>query len=83
MEQRVRMSDQPTAEGDMLPHWVKIEENWAQVSAGAWMKLIHQVVKVFVLCRVTPKQFKLVPGVDPSEMGLDATLAGSNVYSVR
>ena len=42
------------------------------------------MVKTLVLAHITPKSFRLLPGVGPQEAALvlkDPTLAGSNVYT--
>ena len=36
MEQKKEMADNPTPEGDMLPHWSAMEANWPQVIASNW-----------------------------------------------
>ena len=50
----------------------------------AWLEIVLQVVKTLVLARITPKSFRLLPGVTPAEAAevlKDPTLAGSNVYT--
>jgi hypothetical protein len=39
-------------------------------------------MKVFVLSRVTVKQLKTLPGVDPADCTGDPSLVGSNIFSV-
>ena len=44
----------------------------------------NQVVKTLVLARITPKSFRLLPGVSQQEAAAvlkDPSLTGSNVYS--
>jgi hypothetical protein len=43
MEQRQQIADNPTPEGDMIPHWHKLEADWPNVSASAWYKVTYQV----------------------------------------
>lgn len=40
-----------------------------------------QMLKIFVLARVTPKSFKALPGLEGCQLPPDSTLLGSNVYS--
>ncbi|KAK3255401.1 hypothetical protein CYMTET_35412 [Cymbomonas tetramitiformis] len=82
MEAKLELMPQPCALGDALVHWQAVEEHWPVVSAGAWHNILYQVLKVFVLSRVTIRQFRSVPGIDPSVLQGDTTLAGSNIYSV-
>ena len=49
----------------------------------AWLEVVLQLVKTFVLGRVTARSFKVLPGVGPAaaEIARDPTLSASNVYS--
>lgn len=42
--------------------------------------LLYQVIKLFVVNRLTPKLLKSLPGVDPKSLGA-MHVVGSNVYS--
>ncbi len=45
----------------------------------AWLSVLYQMIKVFILNRVTPKQFKSLPGVSTDS---NDRFEGSNIYSV-
>ena len=50
----------------------------------SWLEIVLQVVKTLVLARITPKSFRLLPGITPQDATAvlkDPTLAGSNVYT--
>lgn len=70
------------SEADRLGHWAALDASFLQVSSAAWRVVLMQTIKVFVLSRVTPKQFKGMPGLDDKVTAADASLAGSNFYSV-
>ena len=70
------------SEADRLGHWVALDTAFLQVSSAAWRVVLLQTVKIFVLSRITPKQFKAMPGLDDKVTAADASLAGSNFYSV-
>jgi hypothetical protein len=73
-------------EGAALKHWVALDRDRARfvsASAAAYRATLTQIIKIFVLSRVTPKQFKTMPGVDPAVKETpDGTLSGSQVFSV-
>eukprot|EP00736_Rhodelphis_marinus_P012698 Rmarinus@m.1878 len=52
-----------------------------QMALPAWLATMYQVIKVFILNRVTPAQVRTLPGME-MERGPDPTLSNSNVYSV-
>ena len=75
--------------------WRRLEEHFPRVSRWAWGIMLQQLVKTTILCRITPRQFAELP-VPMSNMGVvpsgkekshhlyrDASLSGSNVYSVH
>jgi len=70
------------AENDSIHHWRELQLNYHAISSMAWRDVMMQVTRVFVLSRVTPRQFKMVPGVEEKATGTDAALVGSNMYSV-
>ena len=46
-----------------------------QISLRAWAQLMHQIIKLFVLARITPRQLQSLPGMEnapPECMGLSA-----------
>lgn len=49
-----------------------LERHWGSQSYRSWLTVLHQIVKIFVLSRVTPKQYKGLPGV----------IEGRNVFEV-
>lgn len=58
-----------------------VESNWSQFSTMMWTELMYQVLKVFVLNRITPRSLARLPGFDPASKP-DAAVFQSNVYSV-
>ena len=55
-------------------------KHYLLIMEGSWMMLMYQVVKLFVLNRLTPKLLRSIPGVDPA-LTKGLYLTGSNVYS--
>eukprot|EP01049_Picozoa_sp_SAG25_P000345 SAG25_NODE_11_length_28117_cov_24.264901_6_plen_2767_part_00 len=58
-----------------------MENNWVQFSRMMWTELMYQVVKCFVLNRITPRSLTRLPGFDASVKPNTAAFQ-SNVYSV-
>ena len=73
------------------------EQEWASLHVDAWINVVFQVLRVFVLQRVTLKQYKNLSGVafNPTlgshnnEFGTtselkaaDSAMSGSNVFSL-
>ena len=72
---------------DRLQHWIALYEDrdrFRDVSASAWRAVLMQTIRIFVLNRITPKQFSTVPNCGDLAVNsaTDASIAGSNVFSV-
>ncbi|KAJ0394854.1 hypothetical protein ATCC90586_004653 [Pythium insidiosum] len=63
-----------------LPRRRALEHEWLAVSTDAWMKVLYQVIKCFLLFRVTPPK---APAGKPADASSAKPRAcqGSNVYS--
>lgn len=48
----------------------------------SWITIFYQILRIYFLNRVTPKNFKSLPGVPANESGVDQVMTKSNVYSV-
>ena len=59
-----------------------IERVFPYLSMESWITTFYQILRIYFLNRVTPKNFKSLPGVPASESTVDATMSKSNVYSV-
>ena len=40
-----------------------------KIAGDAWRTVLTQTIKIFVLSRVTPKQFRATPGLSPTPAG--------------
>ena len=58
-----------------------LEKEHAHVSRAAWSTIVFQCVKVFVLSRLTLKQFKSLPGVDPARGGSASAIEALSLFS--
>jgi Calponin homology (CH) domain len=52
------------------------------VQAESWITVFYQVLRIYYLNRVTPKNFKTLPGMPTSETTVETAMTKSNVYSV-
>jgi len=59
-----------------------IERVFPYLSMESWITVFYQILRIYFLNRVTPKNFKALPGVPASESSVDASMSKSNVYSV-
>ena len=59
-----------------------IERIFPYLSMESWITLFYQVLRIYYLNRITPKNFKALPGVPPLESSVDAQMTKSNIYSV-
>jgi hypothetical protein len=59
----------------------QLEKTFPSQSREAWLCLMYQMVKTFVLSRVTAKSFKALPGLDPSLCIVDTSATASNIFS--
>lgn len=71
------------AQRDQIEHWNQMLDYFEHVSNAAWRDVTLQVIRVFVLSRITPQQFRSLPGIrgTASEEVPDSLLNGSNIYS--
>jgi hypothetical protein len=67
---------------EALDAWGEVEENFDTISVQAWNAVLAQIFKVFVLGRVTVKGLKSLPGANALELAPEATMVGSNYFSV-
>lgn len=59
-----------------------LERVWPYLAMESWLTMFYQVLKIYYLNRVTPKSFKNLPGVPPTETGIEPNMTKSNIYSV-
>ena len=59
-----------------------IERVFPYLSMESWITIFYQILRIYFLNRVTPKNFKSLPGVPASESAVDQLMSKSNVYSV-
>ncbi|KAL0021413.1 hypothetical protein WJX79_003538 [Trebouxia sp. C0005] len=69
------------ADTEALDWWYDLEDDFELLSFKAWNAVIYQVVRVFVLARVTVKSLKNLPGLEGCQLPPDNALLNSNVYS--
>lgn len=60
----------------------QIERRWPYLSMDAWVTLLYQVIKVFILNRINPKTFKSLPGMPAEKASIEPYMRESNVYSL-
>lgn len=66
----------------MSPSALRIPSSRFQyLSVDAWTTLFYQILKVYYLSRVTPKNLKSIPGMPPEKLALPEYVEGSNLYS--
>lgn len=59
----------------------QVERRWPYLSMDAWITLLYQIVRVFLLNRLTPKTFRSLPGMPPDKAIVDSSMTSSNIYS--
>lgn len=59
-----------------------LERVWPYLAMESWLTVFYQVLKIYYLNRVTPKSFKNLPGVAPTDTGIEPIMTKSNFYSV-
>lgn len=52
------------------------------IAMESWITVFYQVLRIYYLNRITPKNFKALPGVPASDSAVDAAMQKSNCYSV-
>jgi hypothetical protein len=67
-------------EGNMKPK--TLERVWPYLAMESWLTVFYQVLKIYYLNRVTPKSFKNLPGMPPTETAVEPNMTKSNCYSV-
>ena len=60
----------------------QIERRFPYLSADSWITLLYQILRVFVLGRLTPKSFKALPGMNAEAAAIETAVLQSNVYSL-
>ena len=59
-----------------------IERVFPYLSMESWITIFYQVLRIYFLNRITPKNFKTLPGVPAGESSVDVPMTKSNIYSV-
>jgi hypothetical protein len=59
-----------------------VERVFPYLSAESWVTVLYQILRIYYLNRITPKNFKTLPGMSPQDAVVDPTMTKSNVYSV-
>jgi len=59
-----------------------VERVYPYIAMESWLTIFYQVLRIYYLNRITPKNFKALPGISPSETVVDAPMQKSNIYSV-
>ena len=59
-----------------------IDKVWPYLAMDSWLTVFFQILKIFYLNRVTPKSFKMLPGMPQNEVIVDPWMMKSNIYSV-
>jgi hypothetical protein len=60
----------------------QIQHRWPYMSMDSWTTLIFQIIKLYLLNRVTPKSFKTIPGIEGDATNIEPWMTSSNLYSV-
>eukprot|EP00466_Bigelowiella_natans_P011255 jgi/Bigna1/72093/fgenesh1_pg.18_\ len=58
------------------------EKDFDEKACEAWLTVLYQIMKIFILYRVTPKSFKALPGIPPEKTEMAQWMSKSNVYTV-
>ena len=59
----------------------KLEQEFPMLARTAWLTILVQMIKVFILNRITPQSFKQLPGMSPDLPCMSYTYSQSNIYS--
>lgn len=59
-----------------------VERVYPFIAMESWLTVFYQVLRIYYLNRITPKNFKALPGLIPSEAIVDTPMTKSNIYSV-
>lgn len=60
----------------------QIQHRWPYVSMDSWTTVLYQIIKMFLLNRVTPKSFKSLPGIDNESSNIEPWMTSSNLFSL-
>jgi hypothetical protein len=59
-----------------------VERIFPYIAMDSWVTMFYQVLRIYYLNRITPKNFRSLPGVPATESAVDNAMQKSNVYSV-
>lgn len=59
-----------------------VDRVYPYIAMESWLTIFYQVLRIYYLNRITPKNFKALPGVPPAEAVVDPQMTKSNIYSV-
>lgn len=59
-----------------------VEKIFPFIAMESWITIFYQILRIYYLNRITPKNFKALPGVPNSENTVDNAMQKSNCYSV-
>jgi len=59
-----------------------VDRVYPYIAMESWLTIFYQVLRIYYLNRITPKNFKALPGVPPAEAIVDPPMTKSNIYSV-
>ena len=59
----------------------QIQHRWPYMSMDSWTTLLYQIIRMFLLNRVTPKSFKSLPGIDAEASNVEPWMTSSNLFS--
>lgn len=59
-----------------------VERVYPYIAMESWLTIFYQVLRIYYLNRITPKNFKALPGIPATENVVDVAMQKSNIYSV-
>lgn len=59
-----------------------VDKMFPYLSIEAWVTVFYQVMRIYYLNRITPKNFKALPGVPANDSNVEPHMTKSNIYSV-
>ncbi|GAB5362482.1 hypothetical protein AAMO2058_000800600 [Amorphochlora amoebiformis] len=60
----------------------ELEDEFEQRSKQAWETVLYQIIKVFILQRITPTTYADLPGISKKARMISEWMSNSNVYSL-
>ena len=63
-------------------HRAFFENYYPMICSASWMRLLYQIIKLFIFNRISPKLLKSLPGLDVFALPSFPTYLGSNSYGV-